>query len=306
MRALFVNLAVIAASVFFRSESAVAADKLVFVFQKQVNPAQMKPNADTVAKRLAEKLHTSVSAVVPGDYAASVQAIVSKTADIAYVDSMSYLLAARDGGASILLAEQRPDSTGAKRTDYDSVFVVRKDSPLKSFEDLVSQAKNLSIAFTSKSSTSGFLFPFRRFVQTGLVQPHGRVETAFRQVSFAGGYDLAVRAVLSGKADVAAVSNYAVEGASAKRYLKDEELSQIRVLARTPGVPTHMLIARSGLPQNELEQIRSAMLELSAQEPGLFADVYGASSFVPVTKEHVAATAEAVELAGVSLDKKKS
>ena len=284
---------------------AFAADELVFLFQKQLNPAQMKPKANAVAEQLSRKLGIKVRAIIPGDYAASVQAIVSKTADIAYVDSMSFLLAERDGGASILLAEERPDTAGRKRTDYDSILVIRQESKLSSFEDFIREARNLSVAFTSKSSSSGYLFPYRRMVQAGLLAPKQRVEDSFKQVTFSGSYDLALREVLAGRADVAAVSNYVLEGVSADRYLNPGERAKLRILARIPGVPTHVLIARSGLDSGELSRIKVAIQEMSLQDPSLFSDVYGAASFVPVSAEHAAATADAVRLAGVSLDKKR-
>lgn len=271
---------------------------LVVVFQKQSDPAKMQQMADAFARELAQRIGRPARAVVPGDYAASVQAIVSRTADIAYVDSMSCILALRDGGASILLAEQRPDTTGALRTEYDSLFVVRRDSTLKSYEDLIANARTLSIAFTSRTSTSGFLFPYRRFVESGLVKSGQRTEEVFARVAYSGSYDLALREVLTGKADVAAVSHYAFEGPKADRYLKPEERSQLRILARTPGVPTHMVIARAGLEGNERESVIRGLLAISSERPELLTDVYGASSFIRVDESHIAATRAAVSALG--------
>src|SRR5687767_7716808 len=111
-----------------------AADpsELVFIFQKQKDPTAIKADADKVAEFLGKEVGVPVKAQVPGDYSASVQALVSKKADFAYVSAMPFLLARRDGDAHILLAEQRTDPTGKPRTEYDSVFVVAKDSPLES------------------------------------------------------------------------------------------------------------------------------------------------------------------------------
>src|SRR5690606_10991380 len=108
---------------------------LVFVFQKQKNPTELKAAADKVAEYLTDELDMTVKVRIPTDYSASIQALVSKKADFAYTSSLPFLLARRDGGASILLAEQRKDVAGKLRTEYDSVFVVRKDSQLKSIDD---------------------------------------------------------------------------------------------------------------------------------------------------------------------------
>ena len=99
--------------------------ELIIVFQKQKRPDQVKQASEKVAGYLSSELGVKVKAQVPSNYSASVQALVSKKADFAYTSSLPFLLAKRDAGAQLILAEERPDSTGKLRTDYDSVFVVR-------------------------------------------------------------------------------------------------------------------------------------------------------------------------------------
>ncbi len=277
--------------------------QLTFIFQKQKNPALMKPEAEQVASFLSKELEMPVSAQIPSDYAASVQALVSKKADIAYVDSMAFLLARRDGNASLLLAEERIDTQGSARTDYDSVFVVRKDSELKTYEDLVAKAKDLRFAFTSPTSTSGYIMPYSRFVKSGLIQPHQDPKEVFKSVSFGGSYVQALEQVVNDRADVCAVSYYAIEGDSAKQYLPETQRNSLRVLARTPGVPTHVIATRGGLSDGLREKIRVAITKLSTTHPELLKDVYGAGRFVEVDEnKHVATAADAVKNLNVKLD----
>src|SRR5690606_30044433 len=73
---------------------------LVFIFQKQKDPARIQSDADKVAAYLSKEVGLPVKAVVPGDYSASVQALVGKKADFAYVSAIPFLLARRDGGAT--------------------------------------------------------------------------------------------------------------------------------------------------------------------------------------------------------------
>jgi phosphonate transport system substrate-binding protein len=273
--------------------------ELVLVFQKQQSPAEMQARADAFATLLTEKVGRKVKAVVPGDYAASVQALVSGTADLAYLDSTSFLMAQRDGDASIVLAELRPDAQGRERTDYDSVLVAHKDSQIDGIDQLIAEADNLSIAFTSRSSTSGYLFPYRAFVQKGLLKAGQRVEEVFKQVQYGGSYRLALSAVLDGRSDVAAVSAYTIEGPASSQYLSDEEREQLRVIARLPGVPTHVLAARAGLSEDLKNQLKQSLLQLTTDNAVLLKDVYGAARFVEVdSKKHVAPTAEALLLSG--------
>jgi len=283
--------------------SAQAADELIFVFQKQKEPEKIKTEAAKVAEFLSKELDQKVIAQVPNDYAASVQALVSKKADIAYVDSMAYLLAKRDAGATILLAEERPDTTGKVRTEYDSVFVVKKDSPLQSIDELVSKANSLRMVFTSPTSTSGYLMAYRRLHREGLLKAKQDPAQVFERVSFGGSYTQALEEVLAERADVAAVSSYTIEGAAADKYLPEAKRSNLRVLARTPGVPTHVIVARAGLSETKKEQIVAAIKKLQSQQASLLSDVYGAASFTEVEADtHVETAVQAVGLTGLPIE----
>ncbi|MEM6749139.1 MAG: phosphate/phosphite/phosphonate ABC transporter substrate-binding protein [Planctomycetota bacterium] len=276
--------------------------KLVFVFQKQKDPDSLAAAAERVSQRLSQRLGVPVEVVVPAGYSASVQALISEQADVAYVSSLPFLLARRDGGARLILAEQRPDTQGVQRTDYDSLIVVRKDSPLQTMADLKAAASESTFCFTSPTSTSGFVFAMLRLARDGVIAPGQTPDAAFEQVQYGGGYAQALRQVVNGAADACAVSYYTVEGPRADVYLTAEERDQLRVLARTPGVPTHIVCVRKGLPDAWAGKVRDALLELSQQEPDLLADVYGTSSFVTVEEDqHVAAAIDAVQATGVPL-----
>jgi phosphonate transport system substrate-binding protein len=275
---------------------------LVFAFQPQKDPAGIKAAAERMSAALAQRLGRPVEVLIPLAYAATVQALVSRRADAAWVSSLPFLLAERDGGAELLLAEVRTDPQGRERTDYDSVFVVPADSPLKSFADLKREAKSLRMAFTSNTSTSGFVFPYARLVREGMLKKGQPPEQAFRSVSYAGGYTQALEQLLAGRADVAAVSDYTVEGPRRTAYLPEDRQQRLRVLARTPGVPTHVVAVRGGLDPRTKAAIRTALLELSRSDPALLSDVYGASSLRVVDpRRHTRGTVEAIALTGLPI-----
>jgi len=289
------------------SEPAGDPEALVVVFQRQADPMQIKASADEVADFLSRELGMPVQAFVPTDYSATVQAMVSGRADVAYLSAVPFLLARRDAGATLLLAEERVDAQGTPRSDYDSVLVVRQDSPLENIDDLIANASEIRMVFTSPTSTSGFVMPYRRFVNEGLIQPGQSVQSelqrAFRSHAYGGSYALALQQVINGQGDVAAVSFYTVEGDSALRYLQPEELAQLRILARTPGVPTHLICVRGGLSDELTGRIRTALLKLSSERPELLAEVYGARALVEVDEnEHVSAAVEALEYLGLPID----
>ena len=277
--------------------SAQDPSELVFLFQKQKDPAEIQADADELARVLSEEIGVPVRAVVPGDYSASVRALIGEKADVAYVSSLPFLLARRDGDAELLLAEVREDTrTGEGRTDYDSIIVARKDSGIESMADVKERAGDLRFAFTSPTSTSGYVFAVLRLVREGILEPRQDPAEVFDGVMFGGGYSNALQAVADGKADVAAVSYYTMEGASADEYLDAETRDTLRVIARTPGVPTHLVAARGALSEGLKGKVKAALLKVSEERPELLADVYGAKQLVEVDEaEHVAATVEAVD-----------
>lgn len=274
---------------------------LVFAFQRQADPSAIGPAAAEVAEFLSAELGIPVRHEIPGSYAMSVQGLVSGQVDVAYVSAIPFLLARRDANARILLAEVRADGQGVERTDYDSVFVVAQDSPLRSIDDVVARASELRVAFTSTTSTSGYIFPFARLVREGLLSPGQDVREAFDQVIFAGSYTLALQQVLDGRADVAAVSFYTVEGPTRNVYLPENEQRRLRVLDRTPRVPTHLISVRGGISPEFQERIADALIKLVDQHPELLAKVYGATRLERVDQDHVRAAEEAVEFVQVDL-----
>ncbi len=277
--------------------------ELTFIFQKQKDPTKIQADADTLAKTLSDKIGIPVKAVVPGDYSASVQAIVSKKADFAYVSSLPFMLARRDGNASLLLAEVRKDAAGKERTDYSSIFVVPKDSPLQSVDELLKKTKDLRIAFTSPTSTSGYIMPYYRFVKEGILEKRADPKTIFKSVAFGGSYTQALEQVLNGRADVACVSDYVLEGPKVDTYLKPEQREKLRILGKTDGVPTHLICARDGLSDELKKKVKDALLKISEEKPELLADVYGASTFREVDgRQHVQQAIDAIDFIGLPIE----
>ncbi len=267
--------------------------KLVFAFQKQSDPRRIRETADQVGQFLTEQLGIPTEVLIPASYGASVQAMVSNHAQVAYLSSIPFLLAREEAPVEMLLAELRED-----RTDYDSIFVVRKDSPYQNLADL----RAARVMWTSPTSTSGFVMAYSRLVDEGLLEPRQPPSDFFDSVNYAGGYDRALLAVHNDQADVCAVSYYTIEGDRADVYSTAEMRENLRVLARTSGVPTHLVCVRGDLPEDLKQRIQSALLQLSDERPELLADVYGAARFAVVQEdEHVEGAYRALQNTGLGL-----
>jgi phosphonate transport system substrate-binding protein len=270
---------------------ATAPTEIVFAFQRQKDPAAVKEMADRVAGSLSEGVGVPVKVMIPSSYGASVEALVGNQVQVAYLSAIPYLLAQSEAPVEILLVEERDG-----RADYDSVFVVRKDAPYQTLADL----RGTRMMFTSSTSTSGYVMPWARLISDGHLKPGADPATFFSSTNFGGGYDRALLAVINNQADVCAVSDYTIEGPKADVYLPADKRAELRVLAETPGVPTHLICVRKDLPAEMRQKLAESLLKLSAEQPEVLADVYGASTFrKPDGDAHVAGARKALQDTGL-------
>lgn len=268
---------------------------ITFVFQKQKDPAEVEASANKVAEVLSGSLGAKVSVVVPTQYSATIQALISNRAQAAYVSGLAYVLAQKEVPLEILAVEERQG-----RMDYDSILVVRKGVTVGSWADL----KGKRVAFTSPTSTSGYLMPYGDMIDEGLIPKAGDPKTYFGEVLFAGGYEQALRAVLNGQVDAAFVSDYTMEGDTADVYLPKVDRDKLSVAKRFPGVPTHLIAVRKDVPEETKVALRKGLETLSTDQPQLLSDVYGASKFrFDVSDAHVKSVNDALVRTGLDAAK---
>jgi phosphonate transport system substrate-binding protein len=266
-------------------------ETLIFSFQKQKNPEELRASIETLRPFLEKEIGKKIEVLVPTSYGVSAQGLISGKIHIAYMDSLPYVLASNETSLEIVAVEKRNG-----RTEYDSLLVVPANSPVQSIKDL----KGKKIAFTSQTSTSGYLFALSRFISEKQLDSHKSVDSYFSQALYAGGYDKALLAVAQGQVDVAAFSDYVLEGTKADLYGNAETRAKVKILARTPGVPTHLIAVTKNLSPELRSRIQTALLKLSQQEPKLLSSVYGAAELVkPKGSEHIASTERALKNAGL-------
>ena len=269
--------------------------KLVFAFQPQENPEALSPNANQLAAFLQERIGLPCEVFLPTSYAAVVEALRGQNADVAYFSGWPYLMAHRMADVELLVAETR-----AGQPFYYSQWYVLADSAIQTTADL----KGKHIAFTSPTSTSGYLFPLAKVIQDGHLKTGEDPKSFFGEVLFAGGYEQALKALVHGKVEAAAASDYAFA-----RYLSPEEQAKLRVLVKQGPVPTHGIGVRKALPEPLKAKIKAAFLELNKDEhKALLKSVYGAEQLVERSHdEHVQALDAAQKAVGAdfALEKKK-
>jgi phosphonate transport system substrate-binding protein len=266
------------------------------VFPPRSGTTDLENKAKAFADFLSKELQQPVEAIV-ADETAAVEALRANRADVAFLSSRPALKAQELAGARLYLAEVRSNYSGGHT--YKSIFVVPKNSPLKSGKgkNILSQLKGKKIAFTSPTSGSGFIFPVAELVKQKLVPNRDRLDGFFGQVSYGGGYDKALQAVLRGQADVAAVSEYSL-GAP---YITAAEASNLRVLYSISGVPAHGVSIDDDVPMGTRNKLIAAMLKFNQpQNNQLLRSLYNSTKLVEVGHDrHLKPIKEALQLAGM-------
>jgi phosphonate transport system substrate-binding protein len=266
------------------------------VFPSRSGTTDLQNKAKAVAEFLSKELQQPVEAVV-GDDTAAVEALRANQADVAFLSSRPALKAQQLANARLYLAEVRSTYSGGHT--YKSIFVVPKNSSLKSGtgKATLSQLKGKKMAFTSPTSGSGFIFPVAELVKQKLVPDRDRLNGFFGQVSYGGGYDKALQAVLRGQADVATVSEYAL-GAP---YITPAEASSLRVMYSISGVPAHGVAIDDDVPVGTRNKLIAAMLKLNQPANNqLLQSLYNSTKLVKVDHDqHLKPIRTALENAGM-------
>lgn len=265
-------------------------ETLVFAFQPQANPDALRPDAEELTEFISEETGYDIEIYPVTNYATVVEALRQDNADVAYFSGLPYMRAHEMADAELLVAEQRDGEPF-----YQSQWYALEGGGIDDLSDL----EDKSVAFTSPTSTSGYLFPMAEVIEQELVEPGGQPEDYFGEVLFAGGYEQALRALANEQVDAAAASDYALQ-----QYLSQEQRDRIEVIAEQGPVPTHGLAIRSDIDDDTKQSVLEALLALNDEEnTELLESVYGAERLIERDHdEHVEALQHAYDAVEVDVD----
>jgi phosphonate transport system substrate-binding protein len=271
--------------------------EVTIAFATRRDTTDLQSKVDKVSEILSKEIGIPVKGII-ADETASVEALRANRANVAFVSGRAALKAEQLAGAKMYLAEVRDDYSGGKT--YNSIFVVPKDSPLQTLADptkTLEQLRGKRMAFTSRSSGSGFIFPVSELVGLKFVDGPDRLEQFFGKVTYGDGYSSALQAVLRDQADVAVVSEYAL----LPPWITTEEGATLRVLHPVPNVPAHGISFDDSVPAELREKLVNAFLKLNEPENNqLFRSLYNSTQLVKVDHEqHLATMRTAIERAGL-------
>ena len=263
-----------------------AADGLHLVLTPSQKPTDLLATGEEFARALTKLSGIPVRVTVASDYAAVIEALRNRTADLAFVHPVGYVLASREAKATIVVR-----NLWHGKSSFTSRIYVRRESGLKTLEDL----RGKTMAFIDPASSSGYTYPMVLLIQRGLVKDRDP-KSFFREVLFAGAHDAGMRALLNGHVDALASFDMARE-----QYLKDPaERERIIYIAETPEIPEAGIAARAGLDPATFTKVREALLQIRAPAYAeLLRRLYEIDGFAPADDRDYDPVRAAVELLGV-------
>ncbi|MBN2543135.1 phosphate/phosphite/phosphonate ABC transporter substrate-binding protein [bacterium] len=253
-------------------------DYYVMGFTPSENADVVQTNGEALAALLKERIGISFRTYVALDYSALVLAMKAKKVDFAFMAPTAYVQAEEMAGAIVLLKSVRKGNS-----EYYSALIVRKDSPIRTLEDM----RGRKLAWGYPNSTAGYIFPKMMLLKRG-IDP----EKFFGQTVTARGHDAICLSVYNGHVDggFTFADDTLNEHGAWKVFLKDGKSDEIRPILYTPPIPGDNFATRRDFMKKHpelVEKVKNAILDLKNDEKGreLLKNLYQIDYMVPATYE---------------------
>lgn len=232
--------------------------------------ADWQPLLDDLSKKTGYK----VNAFFAPDYAGIIEGMRFGKVHLAWHGNKSAMEAVDRAGGEVFAQMVNADGTQG----YYSHLIVHKDSPYKTLDDVLKNAKNLSFGNGDPNSTSGFLVPsYYVFAQNKI-----DAKTAFK-VSRGANHETNALAVANKQVDVATNNSENLD------KIKDrlpEKFNDIRIVWTSPLIPLDPLVIRKDLPEVSKQKLKDFFYTYgknSQQEKDVLMKISKLSAFKPST-----------------------
>ena len=260
---LYVTAALIALSAQAQAASLADDRPLTLGFMPYLNAELLIEKYTPLANYLAEKLDRKVQVTVAKNYTDHIRLAGQDQIDISFLGGSTYVTIGNEYGLKPLLARYEFEGSPTFR----SVIFVAKDSPYKSLRDLVGK----SIAFGNANSTLSTQVPLYMLMQAGVsLEKLG----AFKHLR---NHSNVVLGVQFGDFDA---------GAVAEEVFRENTDKNIRPLAYSPNLSTHVFATRATMDPGLQQKIASVFIGLKHDPQGLavLKNIGGTlTGFVPVS-----------------------
>lgn len=228
------------------SQPALAAEDIVnFGVISTESSQNQAPLWEPFLDDMSEAMGVEVKPFFATDYAAVIQAMRFDKIDLAWYGNKSAMEAVDRAGGEIF-AQTIPDNG---QPGYWSLMIVHKDSPYDSVDEILENASELTFGNGDPNSTSGYLVPGYYIFAKNSVD----ASSAFKRTMNSSHENNAL-SVANGQVDVA---TFNTESMARLEISQPEKAEQLKVIWKSPLIPSDPLVWRKNLP----DERKSAMRE---------------------------------------------
>jgi phosphonate transport system substrate-binding protein len=189
------------------------------------------------------------------DYAGVIEAMRFNKVQVAWYGNKAAMEAVDRANGEVFAQVGYADGTWG----YHALLITHTDSPYKSVDDVIKNGKNINFGIGDPNSTSGFLVPTYYIFAQRKIEPRDTFKTV-RNASHGAN----IQAVLAKQLDVATNNT---EDYGRLEATKPELASQIRVIWKSPLIPSDPFVWRKDLDQQTKDKIRKFVLEYAKNNP---------------------------------------
>jgi phosphonate transport system substrate-binding protein len=258
-----------------------AANPIIVAFEPSATSQEITAGGTELLDLLSAETGLTFKGVIPTSYAALTEAMGSGNAQIGWMATFAYILAAQKGYAQVALITNRfgSDHYGSQFIALASAgFTVAANTPATDADiSILEQFKGKRPCFADPQSTSGYVIPLIFLKKAGLT------DADIKAPVFTQGHTQTVRAVYaSGICDYGAT--FVDARTSVTKDLPDV-MDKVVVVYQTPAlIPNDNMSYAPDMPQDLRDKITAAMLKIAGTEEGKKAlnDLYQIGGLVQV------------------------
>jgi phosphonate transport system substrate-binding protein len=248
----------------------VAAQEINFGIIATDSASAQRERWEPFFRDMEKKTGLKVRSFYAPDYAGVIEAMRFNKVQVAWYGNKAAMEAVDRSNGEIFAQLMYADGTFG----YHGLLITHKDSPYNTVEDVFRNSKNINFGIGDPNSTSGFLVPtFYLFAQNKVDH-----RTAFKTVRNAS-HGANIQAILAKQLDVATNNT---EDMGKLEATRPDLASQVRILWRSPLIPSDPLVWRKDLDPAVRERIRSFILgyaKTDAAEREILKNIYNYAGF---------------------------
>lgn len=214
--------------------------------------AHLKENWQPILDDMSKATGMKINAFFASDYAGIIEAMRFNKVQVAWYGNKSGIEAVDRASGEVFAKMVAPDGSQG----YHSLLVVHKNSPIRSLDDVLKNGKNLDFGIGDPNSTSGFTVPMYYVFALNKIDP----KTHFKTVRSAN-HEANLLAVVNKQVDVATNNNENLQRFAARF---PEKVDEVRVVWKSPLIPSDPLVWRKDLPEEAKTKLRDFVLSYGA------------------------------------------